>query len=198
MNELPTTEQMISELHYFRCDDCLSAMTVKDSALPGQAKTCEGFCVCGGPVHYIGRVHESWYEKIGQKAPCDGRCTRASGPACNCRCMGKNHGTGKLVDVVVEEGKIRVTSFDQESIDKGNAWRALREEFSREFERVWGEMMTASKSYSCSYTQRYDFQKYAELFDKALKMRVYSRRLKRVEALLNELKASEPVAVQAK
>ena len=189
---------MVSELHYFRCDDCLSAMTVKDSDLPGTARACEGFCVCTGPVHYIGRVHETHYQREGEKAPCDKRCTNASGPDCNCRCSCKNHGTGKLVTVVVEEGKIRVTSFDQASIDKGNAWRALREEFNREYNRVWGSVKEAARTYTCTYEQRYDYFRISQQFEKAIKMRVYSRRQKRVESLLNELKASEPVKVQVK
>lgn len=193
-----TQEPMVSELHYFRCDDCLSAMTVKESDLPGNPHTCNGSCVCTGPIRHIGRVHETYYEREGQKAPCDKRCTNATGPDCSCKCNCKNHGTGRLVTVVVEQGKIRVTSFDQESIDKGNAWRTLREEFLTQVRRVWGEVQESVKTYSCSYQQRYDYYRISEMFSKAIKMRVYSRRQKRVESLLNELKASDPIKVQVK
>lgn len=187
-----------SDLHYFRCEDCLSAFTVKETDLPGHPRACEGVCICGGPIHYMGKVHETFYHREGEKAPCDKRCTNASGPQCNCRCNCKNHGTGKLVTVVVEEGKVRVTTFDDASIERGHEWRELQSAFRQEILRVWGSVQTAAKEWKCSYQQRYHLLEMMKQFDHSMKMRVYSRRAKRVSALLEELRKSDPIKVEPK
>ena len=38
--------------------------------------------------------------------PCDGRCTNAKGPSCDCKCHGANHGTGRLIERWVPTGKV--------------------------------------------------------------------------------------------
>ena len=40
-------------------------------------------------------------------APCDGRCTNASGPDCDCVCGGENHGSRRLVVIRSDGGSIR-------------------------------------------------------------------------------------------
>jgi hypothetical protein len=40
------------------------------------------------------------------ETPCDGRCTSAKGPSCDCSCGGRNHGSNLLVTVVVDAGSI--------------------------------------------------------------------------------------------
>ncbi len=44
----------------------------------------------------------------GMACPCDGRCTGASGPRCDCQCGGVNHGSGKLVPVTYSAGPVPV------------------------------------------------------------------------------------------
>lgn len=44
----------------------------------------------------------------GQAAPCDGRCTNAVGPTCDCVCGGRNHGTKALVTVSFDRGPVPV------------------------------------------------------------------------------------------
>lgn len=46
---------------------------------------------CGDHWCYLERVHEG---KKASKHECGARCTNATGPSCDCRCKGKNHGAG--------------------------------------------------------------------------------------------------------
>lgn len=59
---------------------------------------------------YSRRVYHTRMGKIGptrygrlltpeERAPCDGRCTNARGPNCDCRCGGVNHGSQRVVTV---------------------------------------------------------------------------------------------------
>lgn len=41
--------------------------------------------------------------------PCDGRCTNARGPNCDCQCGGKNHGNQRLVEAQSDAGAIPKT-----------------------------------------------------------------------------------------
>jgi hypothetical protein len=196
------TEEMIqpivSDLHYFRCSDCLGAFTVKEGDLPGKAWACQGSCVCGGSISYIGRVHESHYEKDGLKSACDKRCTDASGPVCNCHCGCKNHGTGKLVSVVVEEGKVRVTTFDQKLIDRGNEWRAMIKQLQDEYHRVWGDVETAVMAYRSTWTQANQLRPFQMDLRRVSLMKLYSQRKKRVQGMIDILKSLTPVPVETK
>lgn len=46
---------------------------------------------CGDHWCRLHRVHEG---KKNSKHECGARCTNATGPACDCKCKGKNHGSG--------------------------------------------------------------------------------------------------------
>jgi hypothetical protein len=37
---------------------------------------------------------------------CDGRCTNARGPNCDCHCLGEHHGTARVVARSVDAGKV--------------------------------------------------------------------------------------------
>jgi len=55
---------------------------------------------CGGTkVGIMGRVSGRGL-RLEELAPvCDGRCTNARGPSCDCHCQGEHHGTGRVVAV---------------------------------------------------------------------------------------------------
>ena len=62
-------------------------------------------------VPSYGYPHFIMGEVIGQRigwhvseSPCDGRCTGAKGPTCDCPCGGINHGTGRVVVRKVDAG----------------------------------------------------------------------------------------------
>jgi hypothetical protein len=170
---MDTTE--VSPLHYFRCDDCLGAFTIKEKDLPGDVREVKGKCICNGDFIHIGKVHDDHYQRTGKRAACDCRCTNAKGPTCRCRCISKNHGTGKLVNVVVEQGLVRVTTFNQELVDLGNEWRLLKKTLLETFEKRWG------KDREVPYYEQRDAQK---LLDRCLNMHRFSSRRKKAELLI--------------
>src|SRR3972149_350811 len=86
--------------YYYRCRDCLG-ITAAD-APDGRPLTRFGAEVrcgaCGGRVECMGRVERSRLVSTVSDSPCDGRCTGANGPNCDCRCRGKNHGSQMVVE----------------------------------------------------------------------------------------------------
>lgn len=78
----------MSQLHYYRCIDCLSVATAEDYKPRGECGTC------GGALEYMGRVQADRLVKTTERCKCDGRCIFAKGPNCDCKCCGDNHGSG--------------------------------------------------------------------------------------------------------
>ena len=88
----------MSNLHYFKCKDCLSPMTTIEKMNIHSSR-----CFCGGEIEYLGEVtHEERVVETRHKAKCDARCTNASGPVCNCHCNCENHGHGLLASITYE------------------------------------------------------------------------------------------------
>jgi hypothetical protein len=57
----------------------------------------------------MGRVRpDNTYVRVEERCACDHRCTNATGPNCDFQCGGVNHGTHRIVQVVVESGKVSV------------------------------------------------------------------------------------------
>lgn len=54
-------------------------------------------------------------------AACDARCTEATGPNCTCQCGGVNHGTGKLVTVIVDKGPIPRVNMPHPEVARAHA-----------------------------------------------------------------------------
>lgn len=94
----------IPDRHYYRCTDCLSIMAAEGKRLEETAK-CG---ICGGRLWWMGQVEGVRLMKTSQACPCDGRCTGATGPKCDCSCGGENHGSGMVVTVVRDAGDVPV------------------------------------------------------------------------------------------
>ena len=110
MNATPARRYM------YRCSDCLAVSAV-DGVFVDRTARCE----CGGTVECLGYVRDSRRYRDTVDVPCDHRCTGAAGPSCDCSCRGENHGTGRVVTVVVDVGGVpRLRSPD---VDRGHAWR---------------------------------------------------------------------------
>ena len=62
-------------------------------------------CACGGEMEHMGRVEGDRLTKTEYRCPCDGRCTGALGPNCDCQCGGANHGSGRVVEVQIDAGR---------------------------------------------------------------------------------------------
>lgn len=87
--------------YYIRCRACLAVGAVEAESEPRQ-----GACPCGGRVESMGKVHRDRLVREGQESPCDGRCTGAKGPSCDCHCGGVNHGSGRLVAIRYDLGPV--------------------------------------------------------------------------------------------
>jgi len=135
-------------LYYHKCDDCLTAFSSTERKID--------FCDCMGTVTYMGQVHGDKYQVLENRPACDGRCTHASGPMCDCKCHGANHGTGKLVSTVIHEGKLKCVGLSPEDVERAENFRELR-----------------------SYAQQFNttYQSKRE-FNHAIALRVYDKRTK--------------------
>ena len=87
-----------TERNFYRCGDCLSVV-----AVDGRRQRLS--CACGGTLEHMGRVEGDRLTKTQYLCPCDGRCTGALGPNCDCQCGGANHGSGRVVEVQVDAGR---------------------------------------------------------------------------------------------
>ena len=67
--------------------------------VPQEAKWCKGL-IEGHRV--MGKVLMGKVYDVSLRPPCDGRCTNAQGPSCECQCGGANHGSQKLVEHLTE------------------------------------------------------------------------------------------------
>ena len=106
-------------LYYHKCHDCLTAFSSTEKKIDE--------CDCGGAVFYMGQVHGDRFVKIEDRPACDGRCTHACGPSCDCACGGANHGTGKVVQTIVAEGKVKAQGLTEEDIERAQLYRKLRD-----------------------------------------------------------------------
>ena len=86
--------------HFYRCPDCLTVSAAEHEGYgPLYRLTCE---LCLAHVEHMGHVDRLTPEQVKRRAyvcPCDGRCTGATGPKCECKCGGENHGTNALVAI---------------------------------------------------------------------------------------------------
>lgn len=92
--------------YYIRCCDCLAVAAIDEevrgyhaiSKLDTQPLVCG---ICGGLFENMGRVSLDKKKLMKEETlcACDGRCTNACGPSCDCQCGGVNHGTGKVIIV---------------------------------------------------------------------------------------------------
>lgn len=94
-----TTETQVLNRHYYRCLECLDVFAVEHHHYS------DLHCACGGRCEYMGRVQQDVLVRVEERTACDDRCTHARGPNCDCKCGGRNHGTGKTVTIIKVVGK---------------------------------------------------------------------------------------------
>jgi hypothetical protein len=152
-------------LYYHKCDDCLTPFASVE------AKVDE--CDCGGNVSFMGMVHGEKYEHTENRPVCDGRCTQAHGPICDCECRGANHGTGRVIATVVREGKVVVSDPNADIHDemvRGYKFRELRDKAEEIFSKLFAGVPAFEYNYRVA---RHDL-------NKAIGLRVYERRQKAI------------------
>jgi len=118
--------------YYYRCSDCLSTVVLEEK-LPVVECACGGRLELLGPVTNVGR-----WRRVEDRPPCDGRCTGARGPKCDCSCGGKNHGTRLLVTVERDGGVARVRLPDPEAIRRAEEYRAAIARVRQALARTFG------------------------------------------------------------
>lgn len=86
-----------------RCADCLAVAFVETPGRPPRADcaACDGV----GTVETMGEVRGVHVGHDETRCACDGRCTHAKGPDCECSCGGVNHGSGATVTLWIVDGK---------------------------------------------------------------------------------------------
>lgn len=95
--------------YFFRCFECLSVSAIDSIERLGyDFKAICGACKDSRPIEFMGQVKRDHLIKEELRCPCDGRCTSATGPQCDCKCSGKNHGSNALVIVEIDAGPIPV------------------------------------------------------------------------------------------
>jgi hypothetical protein len=159
-------------LYYHKCNDCLTPF----SSIEKKVDICD----CGGSIAYMGIVQGDKWEKTEQRAPCDGRCTHAHGPHCDCSCGGVNHGTGRVVATIVAEGKVKVVSPSADIYDemvRGYKFRELRDNAEALFTKTFAGFDKWSREVRLA---RRDL-------NHALGLKVYDRREKAIIAFVLSL-----------
>ena len=149
-------------LYYHKCLHCLTAFASTEAHVD--------ICDCEGPVMFMGRVHGDKWEKVEQRSVCDGRCTEAHGPHCDCECGGANHGTGRTVQTVVAEGKVKVVNPNDdilEEMKRGYKFRELRDAA----ENIYGKLFPRSAP-----LWSYEARVARSELNKALGLKIYDRR----------------------
>jgi len=146
---------MSTILYYHKCDDCLTPFSSTERKVD--------LCDCNGHVTFMGQVNGNIYQKTENKPACDGRCTHACGPICDCECGGANHGTGRLVATVVKEGKVKAIDFSEEDLLRAYKYREFRDYAYKTCDLV---------------TDIHNKRKMLRQVDKIVSMRVYDPRLK--------------------
>ncbi len=128
---------------YWKCHDCLTPF-----AVDGEYRSMS--CACGGSAWCMGQVTGARLSKSVFRCPCDGRCTGATGPSCDCSCGGENHGSNLLVEVAVDAGPVpsaRVT-VDAKSLARAEEYRAAIAPLLAECKRLRSGKWLGNADYS--------------------------------------------------
>jgi hypothetical protein len=158
-----TTE--MTERWYVRCVDCLCIGVVEQNP-KGQPWKCGA---CEGAIETMGKVVQNHLETEHVKSACDKRCTHAIGPLCVCKCNCANHGTGRVVHVVVKS-EIPVIDFKdvEGALDRAMAYRLMVAQIQA--------IMNAPENRN----QYYYFYNTRNLLSKARDARKHDTRMKRL------------------
>lgn len=164
-------------LYYHKCNDCLTPFSSTERHIDK--------CDCEGAVTFMGVVQGDKYVLTANRPACDGRCTHAHGPHCDCQCGGVNHGTGRIVQTIIKEGKVQVVKPDNDICDemvRGYKFRDFRD-FA---ERIYVAFSALKGKWD------YQVRVMRRDLDKVLSLRVYDRRHKALTDFIVKNKALLP------
>lgn len=159
---------------YYRCLDCLTVCAAESN----HAKIK---CACGGMCENMGKVSGLRLTMTHLACACDERCTSATGPNCTCSCGGENHGSGRVVEVVLDAGPLPVLQC--ELTDKARADLA---EFRAAYTPLRDEYRAMSGCKTGGQVVQFSYSRFCELgrmLTKARNARSHSGRMKTLSAL---------------
>ena len=113
---------------YVRCTGCLGVAAVECDADFHDPKVKGVTCsACGSTLEVLGKVdQDAMLTDVEERCPCDERCTCAMGPHCNCKCGGKNPGTGKVVEIrIIKEAPVLIMPESEKARERVAEFRAL-------------------------------------------------------------------------
>jgi hypothetical protein len=177
--------------HFYRCKDCLTVATTTEEIKATYDRNVMriGHCgACGGWIEYLGKVERNRLIHTEHLCPCDGRCTNATGPSCDCQCGGENHGSGKLV-AVDKSGPLPKFMIQVDAKSKAEAYIALCDKYKSAWEAKYGEIVERKRN--GEYIRNFDFYLEAidewHVFNKVRSMKTHAGRNKRLNELISGL-----------
>ena len=174
-------------INYYKCiGDCLGVVAVECSLEPGDR--CS---VCGGKFYFMGQVHQDKLVKHEDRVPCNSLCTHATGPRCDCRCGGENHGTGRVVVRLVVNGIPHIPMYDIDKCEERmNAYRPLRMGLERRLKAMRACISNQGDIQVYSYAFRNAVWRYTQRMNKKIAgLRSHFHRMKNGQAMINEMDA---------
>ena len=126
----------VSQRHFYRCLACLDVFAVDGPQLIGNSFSQRAECDCGGKIEHMGRVGVGSLVREEERCACDARCTNAKGPHCDCKCQGQNHGTQRVVKVIVKVGAIPKLEERKDLAERLKVREEARVAFAEAFERI--------------------------------------------------------------
>lgn len=140
----------MTSLNYYRCQDCLTIGTHEELFNAAECVACDGRFV------HLGRTQKD-HKRLVKDAlvsVCDARCTNATGPHCNCMCACANHGSGRVVKVIRDAG--RLPKFEASHVSASASkmvaleYRTLKQ-MLRDALREWSKSQTSHKAWMEDY-----------------------------------------------
>ena len=152
---------------FYRCEDCLAVAAVDGARAELEVdwgKLGAACGACGGRMEHMGQVGADPRRlvKLGERSPCDDRCTMARGPSCECKCCGQNHGS-HLVVVITRDAGERPTVTPARDIARhrllAGEYRKVRDVARKRIEAHYGAAMRAKRA---GYVDPATFRQYCD------------------------------------
>jgi hypothetical protein len=178
------------ERFFYRCEDCLTVVaTNKEIMATRNERGYLRYAICGaceGRIEFMGRVERERLWTTGHECPCDGRCTGASGPSCDCQCGGKNHGTGRVVEVEKCAGGLPRVMTPPDAKQKADEYLALCEQYEAAWTVKYGEITERKRAgeYIGNFGFFLEGQYEWKAYSKACSLRTHAGRNKSLKALI--------------
>lgn len=158
-------------------------------------------CICGGRLTLLGPVTDTgrWLREE-LRPRCDGRCISATGPQCNCRCGGENHGQGLAATVVVRRdgGAVVLRPVDtEEARRRAEEYRVAKQAVHAALEARYGGAWVDYRQglYIPSKALWWELRTWAQDFAEAKRLLTHRLRIRRLQQLAERIRANAAVRI---